>query len=72
MERNMGNEIIHMRPSRSLEWTCRCKECQKLIKASGFFIELSQAWDATPDDKFYLCKRDATKAYPNYFKKGKK
>ena len=68
----MASEIIYMRPSQSMEWTQYCKECSKLIKSSGFRIELSQKWDSTPEDKFYLCKRCATKAYPNYFKKEKK
>ena len=65
-------ELINMQPGKSMDWTQRCKECTKLIKASGFKIMLSTAWDATPDDTFFLCKRCATKAYPNYFKKGKK
>lgn len=61
--------IIRMIPATSMQWTERCKECEKLIKGTGFHIHLSTAWDSTPDDKFFLCKRCATKAYPNYFKK---
>ena len=68
----MANDLIYMRPAYSSEWTQLCKRCQKLIKSSGFRIELSQAWDSTPDDKYYLCKRCATKEHPHYFKKGKK
>lgn len=69
-------ELIHMRPSRSVEWTEVCKECDKqgkhkMIKASGFNIKLSVAWDSTPDDDYFLCKACARKLYPNYFKKGK-
>ena len=70
----MGNNntplgIIRMVPAKSMQWTETCKECSRLIKGTGFQIYLSVAWDSVPDDKFFLCKRCATIAYPNYFKK---
>ena len=54
-----------MKPTNA--WNNLCRDCHKLIKTTGFVIVLSEAWDATPDDKFHLCNKCAKKAYPYYF-----
>jgi len=61
----MIKPLIYMKPTNA--WNNLCKDCHKLIKTTGFIITLSDAWDATPDDKFYLCSKCAKKAYPYYF-----
>lgn len=57
---------IYMKPTNA--WNNICRDCHKLIKTTGFVIVLSESWDATPDDKFYLCSKCAKKTYPHYFK----
>lgn len=65
----MIKPLIYMKPTNA--WNHKCRDCPHLIKTTGFIISLSEAWDATPDDKFYLCNKCAKKAYPYYFKTAK-
>lgn len=65
----MIKPLIYMKPTN--DWMKLCRDCKKLIHTTGFKIVLSEAWDATPDDKFFLCKKCAKIAYPYYFKTAK-